>query len=197
MRGLAGLLTVVLVAVTGCGDGGDESSLPEHSPSATSESKSAEASESPAIEGLPEKPERPDDVNSDAGAKAFGKYVLEVFFYTFHTADSSLMRELAPEERPGCSFCDNTLNEAKKKRRKGVVNVPSEPTRYRKGRGVAAKNDSYATWEVNFPKAKQIVVKTGEEGTPTQEPKGWGFWFVSFRWEDSQWQLTEMSVEYE
>lgn len=197
MRWLVGLVALVLFAVAGCGGDDDaDSSLPEHSPSA-SESQSAEASESPAVEGLLEKPERPEDEKSDAGAKAFGKYALEAANFTYYNAKPGLLRALAPSSGDKCVFCEGTIKSAKKAQRDGLVYRLKGPIRFRNGRGFEDGNNSFAQWEIKTPNGREVDTTTGEVGIKHTTPDGWISFTVLMRWEGSKWQIAQISPDEE
>lgn len=85
MRRLA-VLSVLLVALAGCGGGNDDADLPEYSPSL--EPLTASAWDQKA------KPERPADVKTEEGLRAYLDYLGLVTPYTLATQDASLLANL-------------------------------------------------------------------------------------------------------
>jgi hypothetical protein len=96
----APVVLLVLLAAAGCGGGSTTANEPE--PTVTV--SSAAPSESPTEPAdLPPKPQPPRHVKSNAGAKAFGSFVVETIWYAASTHDTDAV--FALDHDASCSSC--------------------------------------------------------------------------------------------
>jgi hypothetical protein len=94
------LVAFVVLMAAGCGGGSATAGDPQ--PTLTISSAPADGEQAPPVQ-LPTEPQRPRDVESRAGARAFAGYVVETIWYAASTHDTQAL--LALDANGTCSSC--------------------------------------------------------------------------------------------
>lgn len=188
---LAAAATASLLLLTACGGSGSESKeqLPEASAPASEETGTSPSPASSLPSGVPTAPpERPEDEKSLAGAKAFGKYVLEVFFYTRMSNDPSAMQELATGGR--CDACEELLEHVAEQQDKGVAYAPQAEYGLRNPRATRVGADIFAAaWDTRMPDFTRVSTGSGKRQGRIQGPDTWTKAMVDMEWREGAFEV--------
>lgn len=167
------VLVLSLAATAGCSGDPEAPQAQGSSSSSVTASPSAPASPPESETAQPESPEPPKPpkaVDTNAGKKAFARYVTEAWGYALRTNDSAPLVRLSPQKKD-CVGCRQLSNELAKRRKQGwYVDLPD--VKVDKTEVRTTGNTSVAQMSVNIPESDSYHEDGSYRSTSQAHPKG-------------------------
>ena len=175
----------VALALTGCnGSEPETEELPELSES----SSPAETKSASPLDRIPTAPpQAPRAARSDAGAKAFARHVVDMYWYTYLTTDPKPL--FALDLNNTCGSCRETRKIVREVRQEGYAQIPDEPVSVHDVK-VVAKTGPFRTvaLQTDISAGKQVDRETGEV-LDTLGPRPNDYMEIELKWQGGRWAL--------
>jgi hypothetical protein len=191
--GLVGGAAVALAACSGAGGQGHGSATTTGAspPGAASASVSAESTAAPSSTLRPLPPEATE--LSEAGAVAFLQWWVEMYNHVEATGETELVFE---HSEPGCTFCQNFVDDVEPVYAAGGRIEREAPTRFLDVDSTPPDTNSYVLVTLRVSSGASATYGTSGEllrSAPGDDPPFTAV--VGIQWKQGEWQLVDLALE--